>query len=373
MTLPNESRLLARLAAIGVAALVVCTTITPAVGKPRRQSSSRKNHAALIRVSTAKLRSGPGTQHKAVALLDEGRSARVVARAGEWAKIRLASGRTGWVRRDLIEVSRKATRDPDAPRTTASSGSSRRSRLSGRAAAAKRIAAARKKAPLSTAAARKATPRIAVAPRKPAPTPAPVRTAARPVEKATATEVAEATHAPAPAVDEPLEIAVDNGQDAALALPEDRIERARAALVGEAMSVYDADNEPNRASTGRTALVSRAKSLRGTPYRFGSTGRGSFDCSGFTQHLFRRQGISIPRTAAEQFRAGRSISRDSLRSGDLVFFRNTAGRSGISHVGMYIGDGQFIHASSRGRGVCIDSLSGAYYNNHFAGARRFLK
>jgi cell wall-associated NlpC family hydrolase len=98
-------------------------------------------------------------------------------------------------------------------------------------------------------------------------------------------------------------------------------------------------------------------------------GRGAFDCSGFTKYLFDHEGTSLPRTAAEQYQRGMVVTKEGLQPGDLVFFKNTYKR-GISHVGIYIGDGQFIHASSPRTGVRVDSLSKAYYVNHYAGARR---
>ena len=82
-------------------------------------------------------------------------------------------------------------------------------------------------------------------------------------------------------------------------------------------------------------LVDHALSLQGVPYVFGGTSRSGFDCSGYTQYVFRGSGISLPRTAAEQFRVGSSVSRAQLQSGDLVFFTTYA--SGASHVGIYIG------------------------------------
>jgi cell wall-associated NlpC family hydrolase len=123
----------------------------------------------------------------------------------------------------------------------------------------------------------------------------------------------------------------------------------------------------------RSTLMSRAHSLRGTPYRYGTSGGGTFDCSGFTSAMYRKVGVKLPRTAAEQFGVGLHIAKSSLFKGDLVFFRNTAGRRGISHVGIYSGNGMFIHASSRGHAVRIDTLNSGYYSGHFAGGRRLIR
>lgn len=119
------------------------------------------------------------------------------------------------------------------------------------------------------------------------------------------------------------------------------------------------------------ALISSAKDLLGTRYVWGGTSRGGFDCSGFVGYVMRKAGVSLPRTSAAQAKVGTYVPRSSLQKGDLVFF-NTRG-SRISHVGIYIGNGNFIHASSGGGRVRIDALSKAYYNTRFVTARRVGK
>jgi len=117
-------------------------------------------------------------------------------------------------------------------------------------------------------------------------------------------------------------------------------------------------------------IVRSALSYRGAPYRLGATGRyGAFDCSSFTRHILGKSGSSLPRTASEQFHQGTPVAKGELLAGDLVFFKNTYKR-GISHVGIYIGNDKFIHASNRRTGVTVTSLSTAYYSRHYAGARR---
>lgn len=118
-------------------------------------------------------------------------------------------------------------------------------------------------------------------------------------------------------------------------------------------------------------MVRTALNYRGTPYRFGARGERAFDCSGFTSYIWRKAGSPLPRTAAQQYRKGVPIPRDKMQSGDLVFFKNTYKR-GVSHVGVYTGNGEFVHASSGGRQVRVDSLSKPYYLNHWAGARRMF-
>lgn len=126
--------------------------------------------------------------------------------------------------------------------------------------------------------------------------------------------------------------------------------------------------EPSYDSGSSSSIVSVAQNYLGVPYVWGGTSPSGFDCSGFTQYVFRQCGYSINRTAAAQYSNGSYVSYDSLQSGDLVFFANTYSASGITHVGIYIGGGQFIHAANGG--VKISSLSESYYSSRYYGARR---
>lgn len=114
-------------------------------------------------------------------------------------------------------------------------------------------------------------------------------------------------------------------------------------------------------------LISTSMQYIGVPYVFGGTSPYGFDCSGFVQYVFAKVGVSLPRTADVQFEVGTPVSTTDLRPGDAVFFETYT--YGASHVGIYIGDGNFIHASSS-RGVTISSLGSAYYSSHYLGARR---
>lgn len=139
----------------------------------------------------------------------------------------------------------------------------------------------------------------------------------------------------------------------------------------------DADSDEGAASvlapTGlRKALVDLAMTLRHIRYvRGGHTPTTGFDCSGFVRYVFGQAiGLHLPRNAASQFLAGLKVNRSDMKAGDLVFFR-TAGRHGrISHVGIYLANGQFIHSPSRGERVRVDSLSDRYWARRFAGAKR---
>lgn len=119
-------------------------------------------------------------------------------------------------------------------------------------------------------------------------------------------------------------------------------------------------------STDSSMLIRNAMSLQGIPYVFGGTSRSGFDCSGYTQYVFKGSGVNLPRTSYDQYGVGSAVSRDQLQPGDLVFFSTYA--KGASHVGIYVGGGNFMHASNSG--VRTTSLSDSYYASRYVGAKR---
>ncbi len=120
------------------------------------------------------------------------------------------------------------------------------------------------------------------------------------------------------------------------------------------------------------SVVQAAYAFRGTRYVMGGTSRSGFDCSGFVRYILgATDGVALPRTAIEQYEHGAPISEAQAQPGDLVFFKNTY-KPGISHVGIYVGGGQFVHAANAHKGVRADSLNSSYYQAHFAGIRRVL-
>lgn len=131
------------------------------------------------------------------------------------------------------------------------------------------------------------------------------------------------------------------------------------------------NNEPTTpppASAGASSVVAKAKQYIGSRYVYGGSTPSGFDCSGFTSYVYRQFGVILNRTAAGQFSNGVAVSKSQLQPGDLVMF----GKSGINHVGIYIGGGQMVHAANPSRGVTIDTINSGYYANNYVGARRVM-
>ena len=118
----------------------------------------------------------------------------------------------------------------------------------------------------------------------------------------------------------------------------------------------------------KPTLVETALKYRGVRYRYGGITTRGMDCSGLVSRVLNSHGIAAPHNSRALYRLGKSVARKDLRSGDLVFF-NTRGR-GISHVGICIGDGKFVHASSGKGSVRVDRLDDGYYARRYVGARR---
>lgn len=117
------------------------------------------------------------------------------------------------------------------------------------------------------------------------------------------------------------------------------------------------------------AIEENAKSHLGKAYEWAAVGPDNFDCSGFTQSVFSHNGIKLPRRAIEQSKVGKYISKNNLQKGDLIFF-DSRKSSKISHVGIYLGNGKFIHASSGKNKVVIGRIDKGYHSKHFKWGRR---
>ena len=147
----------------------------------------------------------------------------------------------------------------------------------------------------------------------------------------------------------------------------------RRGLIG---SYYVVRPETSRSREGdaglRGRIVDSAMNLLGSPYRWGGSQESGIDCSGLTMTAYRLNGLELPRTSANQYTTGRSVRPDALREADLVFFATEGGRR-PTHVGLYIGEGRFIHAPGHGKVVRIDELSARYHQRHFLAGRSYLQ
>ncbi len=123
----------------------------------------------------------------------------------------------------------------------------------------------------------------------------------------------------------------------------------------------------------REKLVATARSFIGADYVWGGTTIGEgFDCSGLVRAVYQLNGLSLPRSVTDQYRSGTAVPRDRLAKGDLVFFSGPTGAP-LSHVGIYSGNGTFIHAPGKGKSVREESLDKAYFESRFSGARAYLR
>ena len=166
--------------------------------------------------------------------------------------------------------------------------------------------------------------------------------------------------------------------DAQLAGAEARLDRAQTKLTEGQRQLGSVNSLLQSAmlSSGGSGLhpfVRVAQRYLGTPYVWGGESARGFDCSGFIMRVMRDLGYrALPHSAAEQFNYGKPISKALLQPGDIVFFANTY-KPGVSHVGIYLGDGRFIHAANSKVGTIVSNLNEAKWVQHYAGARRLMK
>ena len=138
----------------------------------------------------------------------------------------------------------------------------------------------------------------------------------------------------------------------------------------ENYAIYRAKTEA--AYSLRGAVVSTARRFIGRPYCWGgTTPEEGFDCSGLVMVVYRLNGINLPRSSRDQYKSGKAISSQNLKQGDLLFFATKGGRR-VTHVGIYVGGGRFIHAPKTNTHVREDSLSNSYFKTCFLGARTYF-
>ncbi|WP_027087533.1 C40 family peptidase [Cohnella panacarvi] len=143
------------------------------------------------------------------------------------------------------------------------------------------------------------------------------------------------------------------------------------AVAGFASVAFGTAEKASAATQVSLSLVSIGKNYIGTPYLYGSAPgtTSTFDCSSYTQHIFGAMGVWLPRTSSAQAYMGEKVDRAYLSVGDLIFFRT--GGAGISHVGIYAGNGNMLHASSS-KGVTLSNINTSYWNKAYVTARRVL-
>lgn len=137
-------------------------------------------------------------------------------------------------------------------------------------------------------------------------------------------------------------------------------------LLGACSHAPDSRHDPRH-----TRAADIAAGMTGIPYRYGGASPRGFDCSGLVHYSYKRAGVPLPRTTEGQREAVRRVGRHELKKGDLLFFHQEGKR--FSHVGLYLGDGRFVHAPSTGKRVRVDELEDAYWRQHFAGAGRVVE
>ena len=144
---------------------------------------------------------------------------------------------------------------------------------------------------------------------------------------------------------------------------------AETRIAGSRLVRRFADGIVHRTGALAVNLTRNAMKFLGVPYVFGGTSSSGFDCSGYVQHVFAMLGKSLPRTADAQYTIGKRVAGAAMSAGDLVFFQTYA--EGASHVGIYLGNDRFVHASSS-HGVTVSSLHDHYWSARYLGAKRII-
>ncbi len=340
----------------------------------------RPNLVGTTVASRVNLRAGPGIGYSRIGILEAGMTLDLVSRYGDWFQIRTAQGTSGWVASELIEVStyiaRRVPQAQDIPPLPQPQPQSvqpipiQPAQIPVQPAPVQ--PAPVQSAPVQSAPVQPAPAELApmeVAPEQAAPAPFTIEETNRrpPIGR-----VAPSPHQPAPVDVAPAP--VDVAPAPVDVVPEPGEEGAAPPPPEPTAAPVEPESPPLPAPPAITAhnVVDYALRFVGANYVWGGAGPGGFDCSGFTMYIYRQFGVSLPHSAAAQYstRYGVIISNVAeLQPGDLVFFANTY-TSGISHVGLYIGDGNVVQALSPGLGVGVASLYSAYWSKHYYSALR---
>lgn len=142
--------------------------------------------------------------------------------------------------------------------------------------------------------------------------------------------------------------------------------------IGKIESLLKREKTAYKAGRSGADIISYARKFLGTKYKWGGSTPNGFDCSGYVKYVFNKFGISLSRNSRSQAKNGTYVKKANLKPGDLVFFDTNGGKNRINHVGIYIGSGKFIHASSSHKKVVISTLSSGFYSRNYMTARRVL-
>jgi cell wall-associated NlpC family hydrolase len=281
-------------------------------------TDSHAQEVGTITASALNIRSGAGTENPVVAKVYRGQTVTILETQGGWYKVTLSNGTTGWGSADYIRTGTQASAPTQATSTPASgTGTITAGTLNIRSGAGTGYS---------------------------------VVTKAYSGQTVTLLESQSGWY----------KVKLSNGT----------IGWASASYVSKgSVAPQESVSEAPSRGTDRSAVVNLAYAQMGKSYRWGAEGPTSFDCSGFTTYVYKNaEGKSIPRTSVAQSGYGASVSRSQLQPGDLVFF-DTDKDGDINHVGIYVGGGQFVHASSGAGKVTKSDLNG-WYSDKFRGAKR---
>jgi cell wall-associated NlpC family hydrolase len=276
-------------------------------------ASFANSNEGTVTADALNVRSGPSTSYGITTKLYKGDKVEILETSNGWHKIKASNGKIGWVSGDYIKVSSGSTSQPSTSTTKAT-----------------------------------------------------VTATSLNVRSGAGTSYSVITKLPKGTVVDVLESA-SNGWK--------KIKTSNG-TIGWVSGSYLANGvveQPSTPSTNKVqAVIDLAHKQLGKPYVWGAEGPNSFDCSGLIYYVYKNAAsITLPRTSSDQYSAGVAVSRSNLKAGDLIF-SSTDGTGNITHVAIYVGDGQMIHAPRNGKNVEKVSINNSYWNKAYVGARRVL-
>ena len=276
-------------------------------------ASFANSNEGTVTADALNVRSGPSTSYSITTKLYKGDKVEILETSNGWHKIKASNGKIGWVSGDYIKVSSGSTSQPSTSTTKAT-----------------------------------------------------VTATSLNVRSGAGTSYSVITKLPKGTVVDVLESA-SNGWK--------KIKTSNG-TIGWVSGSYLANGVVEQTSTPSTnkvqAVIDLAHKQLGKPYVWGAEGPNSFDCSGLIYYVYKNAAsITLPRTSSDQYSAGVAVSRSNLKAGDLIF-SSTDGTGNITHVAIYVGDGQMIHAPRNGKNVEKVSINNSYWNKAYVGARRVL-